>query len=142
MLSVMTWNLENFERPPANAQQAAKDRYTRELQQITELITSVGPDLIGVQEVLADPKNLTPPALTTFAPHWVLTGTGVYPSGPTRAALAWAGWPAASCLTPPMSLSIRIRCRRPQSTMTGTRSPRSPPPSAGRLRSPSPALTA
>jgi endonuclease/exonuclease/phosphatase family metal-dependent hydrolase len=61
MFSVMTWNLENFERPAANAEQAIKDRYARKLQQIPELITSAGPDLVGVQEVLADRKNLAPP---------------------------------------------------------------------------------
>jgi endonuclease/exonuclease/phosphatase family metal-dependent hydrolase len=61
MFSVMTWNLENFERPAANAEQAVQDRYSRKLQQITELITSAGPDLVGVQEVLADRKNLAPP---------------------------------------------------------------------------------
>jgi hypothetical protein len=27
----------------------------------------------------------------TFAPHWVLNGTGGYPSGPTLAAFGWAG---------------------------------------------------
>jgi endonuclease/exonuclease/phosphatase family metal-dependent hydrolase len=62
MFSVMTWNLENFERPAANAQQAVKDRYTHKLQQISQLITNTEPDVVGVQEVLADPKNLTPPA--------------------------------------------------------------------------------
>ncbi len=62
MFSVMTWNLENFERPAANAPQAVKDRYTHKLQQISQLITNTEPDLVGVQEVLADPKNLTPPA--------------------------------------------------------------------------------
>ena len=35
---------------------------TGKLQQITELITSTGLDLVGVQEVLANPKNLTQPA--------------------------------------------------------------------------------
>jgi hypothetical protein len=43
MFSVMTWNLENFERPAANAEQAVKDRYARKLQQISELVTSAGP---------------------------------------------------------------------------------------------------
>jgi hypothetical protein len=47
MFSVMTWNLENFERPAANAEQAVKDRYARKLQQISELIASAGPDLVG-----------------------------------------------------------------------------------------------
>ena len=60
MFSVMTWNLENFERPATNAEQAVKDRYARKLQQISELITSAGPDLVGVQEVLANPKDLAP----------------------------------------------------------------------------------
>ena len=60
MFSVMTWNLENLERPATNAEQAVKDRYARKLQQITELITSAGPDLVGVQEVLANPKELAP----------------------------------------------------------------------------------
>src|SRR4029453_379062 len=44
-----------------NAEQAIKDRYARKLQPIPELITSAGPDLVGVQEVLADRKNLAPP---------------------------------------------------------------------------------
>jgi endonuclease/exonuclease/phosphatase family metal-dependent hydrolase len=60
MFSVMTWNLENFERPAATAEQAVKDRYAHKLQQISELITGAGPDLVGVQEVLADPKDLAP----------------------------------------------------------------------------------
>ena len=58
MLSVMTWNLENFERPAINAEQATKDRYARKLQQISELITTTRPDLVGVQEVLANPKSM------------------------------------------------------------------------------------
>jgi hypothetical protein len=57
MFSVITWNLENFERAAASAERAVKDRYARKLQQISELITSAGPDLIGVQEVLAGPKT-------------------------------------------------------------------------------------
>jgi hypothetical protein len=39
MFSVMTWNLENLERPATNAEQAVKDRYARKLQHISELIT-------------------------------------------------------------------------------------------------------
>jgi hypothetical protein len=33
MFTVMTWNLENFERPAANAAQAAKDKYAGKLKQ-------------------------------------------------------------------------------------------------------------
>jgi endonuclease/exonuclease/phosphatase family metal-dependent hydrolase len=60
MFAVMTWNLENFERPAADATEAAKDRYSRKLKQIAELITDTGPDLVGVQEVLADRNDLSP----------------------------------------------------------------------------------
>ena len=62
MFSVMMWNVENLERPAANAEQAVKDRYARKLQQIAELITGARPDLVGVQEVLADPRDLAPRA--------------------------------------------------------------------------------
>lgn len=60
MLTVMTWNLENFGRPADDATQAVKDRFTRKLKQISELITGAGPDLVGVQEVLADDNDLAP----------------------------------------------------------------------------------
>jgi endonuclease/exonuclease/phosphatase family metal-dependent hydrolase len=100
MFSVMTWNLENFERPTANADQAVKDRYARKLQQITELITSARPDLVGVQEVLADPKNLTPPAFDDLRAALGAAWDGLLSQRPTLAAFAWAGWPAASCPTP------------------------------------------
>jgi endonuclease/exonuclease/phosphatase family metal-dependent hydrolase len=60
MLTVMTWNLENFGRPADDAAQAVKDRFTRKLKQISELITGAGPDLVGVQEVLADDNDLGP----------------------------------------------------------------------------------
>jgi hypothetical protein len=107
MFSVMTWNLENFERPAANADQAVKERYARKLQQISELIISAGPDLVGVQEVLADHKSLAPQVFDdlreALGPEW----NGCYPSGPTLAVFGWAGWPAGSCLTPPMSPSTR-----------------------------------
>jgi hypothetical protein len=142
MFSVMTWNLENFERPAANAEQAVKERYARKLQQISELIISAGPDLVGVQEVLADHKSLAPQVFDdlreALGPEW----NGCYPSGPTLAVFGWAGWPAGSCLTPPMSPSTRNGCRPPRSTTTAARSRRSPPPSAGRWRSPRPVVMA
>jgi len=60
VFAVMTWNLENLERPAATAEQAVKDRYARKLEQISELITGAGPDLVGVQEVLAQHDDLAP----------------------------------------------------------------------------------
>ena len=74
MFTVMTWNLENFERPAANATQAARDRYSRKLKQISELMTGAGPDLVGVQEVLADSNDLGPAVfddlLAALGPQW------------------------------------------------------------------------
>jgi endonuclease/exonuclease/phosphatase family metal-dependent hydrolase len=60
VFTVMTWNLENFERPAANAPEAARDAYSGKLSQISELISSAGPDLVGVQEVLAGSSDLAP----------------------------------------------------------------------------------
>jgi hypothetical protein len=57
MFSVMTWNLENLERPATNAEQAVRDRYARKLQQISELITSsvrskTGRDMLAALQTL------------------------------------------------------------------------------------------
>lgn len=56
----MTWNLENFERPAANATPAVRERYSEKLKRISELISGAGPDLVGVQEVLASHEDLAP----------------------------------------------------------------------------------
>src|SRR5215472_15972996 len=61
MFTVMTWNLENFRRPAADAPQAARDQYSGKLTQISGLIAGAGPDLVGVQEVLGAPGDLAPP---------------------------------------------------------------------------------
>lgn len=142
MFSVMTWNVENSERPAANAKQAVKDRYARKLQQISELITSTGPDLVGYRRSSPTGRISRHECLMTFVRRWARSGMGAYPSGPTLAVFGWGGWPVASCPPPPMSPSIRNRCRPPRSTTMGTRSRRSPRPSAGRSRSPTPAVTA
>jgi len=60
MFTVMTWNLENFARPAAGAPQAAMDKYSAKVGQISQLITGAGPDLVGVQEVLASSDDLAP----------------------------------------------------------------------------------
>jgi endonuclease/exonuclease/phosphatase family metal-dependent hydrolase len=60
MFTVMTWNLENFERPAANAAEAVQKQYQDKLEQISELITGAAPDLVGVQEVLAGSGDLAP----------------------------------------------------------------------------------
>lgn len=60
MLSVMTWNVENLERPTPGADPAAQEAYAFKLRQIVEVIAEAAPDLVGVQEILASPQNLAP----------------------------------------------------------------------------------
>jgi hypothetical protein len=142
MFSVMTWNLENFERPAANAEQATKDRYARKLQQISELITSAGPDLVGVQEILANPKNLTPPAFEDLRAALGAEWTGCLSQRPDPRGIR-VGWLARGQLANPTDVAVYPNRYRPSpSTTTTTRSRRSPPPSAERWPSPTPAVTA
>jgi len=105
MFSVMTWNLENFERPAANAEQAVKDRYARKLQQISELITRAEPDLVGVQEVLADQKNLTPPVFddlrAALGPEW----NGCLSQRPDPRGIR-VGWLARGQLSDPTDVAV------------------------------------
>ena len=119
MFTVMTWNLENFERPAANAAEAAKERYSGKLTQISELITGAGPDLVGVQEVLADSSDLVPAVFDDLLAALGAEWNCACRSGPTIAAFAWGGCRAGSSPAPPMSLSTRPGCRPPPSTTTG-----------------------
>jgi len=105
MFSVMTWNLENLEQPTANAKQAVKDRYADKLQQITELITSAGPDLVGVQEVLADPKNLTPPAFDDLRAALGAEWTGCLSQRPDPRGIR-VGWLARGQLSNPTDVAV------------------------------------
>ena len=143
MFSVMTWNLENFERPAANAEQAVKDRYARKLQQITDVITSAGPDLVGVQEVLADRRNLEPRSfadlLAALGGEW----SGCLSQRPDPRGIQ-VGWLARGQLSNPTDVAAYPQrgAGHHEPTTTATRSRRSPPPSAGRWRSPTLAVTA
>jgi hypothetical protein len=105
MFSLMTWNLENFERPAANAEQAVKERYAGKLQQITELITSTGPDLDGGQEVLADPKNLSPPAFDDLRQALGGEWTGCLSRRPDPRGIRM-GWLARGQLTNPTEVAV------------------------------------
>ena len=91
MFTVMTWNLENFERPAAGASEAASEQYAGKLKQISELITAAGPTLVGVQEVLASHADLALGVSRTSSRRWAQGGPGACPSGPTNAASAWGG---------------------------------------------------
>jgi hypothetical protein len=134
MFSVMTWNLENFERPAPNAEQAVKDRYERKLQQITELITSARPDLVGVQEVLADHKDLAPRVFDDFRAALGAEWTGCLSQRPDPRGIR-VGWLARGQLSDPTDIAVYPnKCQPPPSTTTATRSQRSPGPSAGRWR--------
>jgi hypothetical protein len=96
MLTVMTWNLENFERPAANAAEAAKERYSRKLTQISELITGAGPDLVGVREVLADSNDLIDQILVSHLLVHALDNTQSLPMDGIKSATAdprhWRTW--------------------------------------------------
>jgi endonuclease/exonuclease/phosphatase family metal-dependent hydrolase len=105
MFSVMTWNLENFERPAANAEQAVKEWYARKLQQISELIISAGPDLVGVQEVLADHKSLAPQVFDdlreALGPEW----NGCLSQRPDPRGIR-VGWLARGQLSDPTDVAV------------------------------------
>ena len=60
MLTVMTWNLENLERPESSAPPADQAAYAVKLQQTVQVIADADPDLLGVQEVLAREDDLQP----------------------------------------------------------------------------------
>jgi hypothetical protein len=105
MFSVMTWNLENFERPAANAPDATKDRYAQKLQQISELIASAGPDLVGVQEVLADPKNPTPPAFDDLRAALGAEWNGCLSQRPDPRGIR-VGWLARGQLSNPTDVAV------------------------------------
>ncbi len=60
MLTVMTWNLENLERPESTATPAERAAYAVKLEQTVQVIADADPDLLGVQEVLARADDLQP----------------------------------------------------------------------------------
>jgi hypothetical protein len=47
MLTVLTWNVENFFTPAAGDQ----DAYEEKVAELTAVITTAAPDLVGLQEV-------------------------------------------------------------------------------------------
>lgn len=57
VLTVMTWNLENFQRPPTG--QSTTD-YDHKLAHIVDVIAAADADLVGVQEVLANAGDQSP----------------------------------------------------------------------------------
>lgn len=105
MFAVMTWNLENFERPAANATEAAKDRYSRKLKQISELITGAGPDLVGVQEVLADRKDLGPHVFDDLLAALGAEWNGCLSQRPDDRGIR-VGWLSRGQLTDPADVAV------------------------------------
>jgi endonuclease/exonuclease/phosphatase family metal-dependent hydrolase len=103
MFTVMTWNLENFERPAADAPEAAREQYSGKLKQISELITGAGPDLVGVQEVLASHADLAPGVfddlLEALGPGW----TGCLSQRPDERGIR-VGWLSTGQLTDPADI--------------------------------------
>ena len=138
MFTVMTWNLENFERPAANAPEAARERYSGKLKQISELITGAGPDLVGVQEVLASHAELAPGVfgdlLEALGPGW----TGRLSQRPDERGIR-VGWLSTGQLTSPADV-FRYPDGVPAAKVDD-QGPRSAKPGGGAWRSPTPAAT-
>lgn len=95
----MTWNLENFQRPAVGGDTSA---YDRKLAQLVQVIVAADPDLVGMQEVLARPLDLTPAsfedlcsALTTASG---VLWHGVTSSRPDQRGIR-VGWLARGSLT-------------------------------------------
>jgi endonuclease/exonuclease/phosphatase family metal-dependent hydrolase len=105
MLTVMTWNLENFERPADDATQAAKDRFARKLKQISELITGAGPDLVGVQEVLADDNDLGPAVFDDLLAALGAQWNGCLSQRPDGRGIR-VGWLSRGQLTSPADVAV------------------------------------
>ena len=57
MLTVATWNLENFGRPGVAAAPTSQEAYGAKVEHLAATIAATGADVIGVQEVL-DPEAL------------------------------------------------------------------------------------
>jgi endonuclease/exonuclease/phosphatase family metal-dependent hydrolase len=104
MFTVMTWNLENFGRPAADASQAARDRYSAKLRQISELITGAGPDLVGVQEVLAGPEDLAPQVFDDLLAALGAEWNGCLAQRPDERGIR-VGWLSRGQLTDPATVA-------------------------------------
>ena len=104
MFTVMTWNLENFGRPADDAPQAAKDQYSGKLGQISELIAGAGPDLVGVQEVLADPEDLAPQVFDDLLAALGAEWNGCLSGRPDERGIR-VGWLSRGQLTEPTTVA-------------------------------------
>src|SRR5690242_5070321 len=51
MLTVATWNLENFFRPGVGAGPTSQDAYDEKLGHLKATIEAIAPEILGVQEV-------------------------------------------------------------------------------------------
>jgi endonuclease/exonuclease/phosphatase family metal-dependent hydrolase len=104
MFTVMTWNLENFGRPAEGASQDAKDQYSGKLSQISALIAGAGPDLVGVQEVLAGPEDLTPQVFDDLLAALGAEWNGCLSQRPDERGIR-VGWLSRGQLTGPMDVA-------------------------------------
>lgn len=51
MLTVATWNLENFSKPGTEGASCSEERYARKLDALAGVIEEISPDILAVQEV-------------------------------------------------------------------------------------------
>jgi hypothetical protein len=138
VLSVMTWNLENLERPKADAE--SKEGYARRLGRIVEVIAEAGSDLVGVQEVLASRQNLAPEVFDDLRSELsTVTGqpwNGCLSQLPDARGIR-VGWLSPGQSSDPTDIALYPRRCRPRRWTTRAR--RSLLPSAAPWASPTPA---
>ncbi|MGC2942691.1 endonuclease/exonuclease/phosphatase family protein [Brevibacterium sp. FAM 24638] len=58
MVTIGTWNLENFFKPGSDGGPKTKGEYAKNLDALAAIITDLAPDVLAVQEV-GDPEALT-----------------------------------------------------------------------------------
>lgn len=58
MVTIGTWNLENFFKPGSDGGPKTKGEYAKKLEALSSVITDLAPDVLAVQEV-GDPEALT-----------------------------------------------------------------------------------
>ena len=124
MLTVMTWNLENLERPESTATPVERAAYAVKLEQTVQVIADADPDLLGVQEVLARADDLQPQVFedlrSALSQRTGSAWTGHLSKIPDPRGIR-VGWLSRGALTSPSTSPPTPRWSRPRSSTTPVR---------------------
>lgn len=105
MFTVMTWNLGNCERPAEDATEAARERYSEKLKQVSAIINGAGPDLVGVQELLAGHDDLAPQVFDDLLAELGAQWSGCLSRRPDDRGIR-VGWLSRGQLTDPVDVAL------------------------------------